>query len=456
MICSNCGKENFEGASFCEECGHKLEQGNVSSNVCENCGAPLTAGDRFCQMCGVPISVKKEEAVFTKKEEPKCVVPNREEPKEKGSFIDRLDTRKVIIATAAILVVIAGAVTIPTLLKDESDSTSIYDTTGCDYNAKVDVEENNIPTKNGDAILMRSLTEKYNITGNKKLSTAVDEWSKEMAKWQNVSEYATGDYSDVETEVRAAVDEDLYGTDDPVYFFSKLNTMSDEMFEEHNLYKPRRDARVLDLIYWLYEELDTGTYNTYLAGVFDAKDGRELYLEDVSTDSEKLYNTIMREAYSEIVEYGEVYPKTYEIFKGNCWDETVWYFTDNGIALVFPEGLVAVDRIDVEVPYDQIAKYIKEEYLPEGYTIPEDSEEEIYLTTDEEAMDYVLDYLNANDELKNEDMDIPVDGVLVDSEDEDGYWIRGYSDMGTHITKVFLWYVSRDGYIYDEDMSPIN
>lgn len=49
MKCPNCNHENFEGASFCTECGHTLS----SNATCPNCGAKdLTPNTRFCPHCG--------------------------------------------------------------------------------------------------------------------------------------------------------------------------------------------------------------------------------------------------------------------------------------------------------------------------------------------------------------------------------------------------------------------
>ena len=57
MKCPNCNHENFEGASFCTECGHTLS----SNTTCPNCGAKdLTQDTRFCPHCGHSMASQSE------------------------------------------------------------------------------------------------------------------------------------------------------------------------------------------------------------------------------------------------------------------------------------------------------------------------------------------------------------------------------------------------------------
>jgi predicted amidophosphoribosyltransferase len=46
MRCPRCQSQNREGATFCEDCGARLEL------ACPNCGEALTPGKKFCASCG--------------------------------------------------------------------------------------------------------------------------------------------------------------------------------------------------------------------------------------------------------------------------------------------------------------------------------------------------------------------------------------------------------------------
>lgn len=58
--CAHCGKNNQDGAVFCQECGHRLEEkmnppagaGTTAPLTCGSCGAPNAPGMNFCKMCG--------------------------------------------------------------------------------------------------------------------------------------------------------------------------------------------------------------------------------------------------------------------------------------------------------------------------------------------------------------------------------------------------------------------
>src|SRR5215207_9612361 len=50
MRCSNCGRENAEGAKFCNECGTALLR------ACESCGTPNAPDAKFCGECGSPLA----------------------------------------------------------------------------------------------------------------------------------------------------------------------------------------------------------------------------------------------------------------------------------------------------------------------------------------------------------------------------------------------------------------
>src|SRR3984957_13247186 len=56
MLCAKCNKDNLADASFCEECGTKLEL------ICAACKASLSPDARFCKKCGTAISPTKAAA----------------------------------------------------------------------------------------------------------------------------------------------------------------------------------------------------------------------------------------------------------------------------------------------------------------------------------------------------------------------------------------------------------
>src|SRR5450755_1460365 len=59
MLFPKCNKENPADASFCEECGAKLEL------ICPGCKASVSPGARFCKKCGTAISTTKADAPAT-------------------------------------------------------------------------------------------------------------------------------------------------------------------------------------------------------------------------------------------------------------------------------------------------------------------------------------------------------------------------------------------------------
>src|ERR1700747_1884255 len=59
MLCANCNKDNPSDASFCEECGGKLEL------ICPACKASVSPGARFCKKCGTAIGPTKAAASTT-------------------------------------------------------------------------------------------------------------------------------------------------------------------------------------------------------------------------------------------------------------------------------------------------------------------------------------------------------------------------------------------------------
>ena len=59
MRCPSCNHDNPGDASFCEECGAKLEL------ICPACKASVSPGARFCKKCGTAIGPTKAAASTT-------------------------------------------------------------------------------------------------------------------------------------------------------------------------------------------------------------------------------------------------------------------------------------------------------------------------------------------------------------------------------------------------------
>ena len=68
MRCPSCNHDNPDDASFCEECGAKLEL------VCPACKASVSPGARFCKKCGTAIGPTKA-AASTTVASPKSQIP---------------------------------------------------------------------------------------------------------------------------------------------------------------------------------------------------------------------------------------------------------------------------------------------------------------------------------------------------------------------------------------------
>ena len=74
MRCPRCRNENPAGATFCEECGGRLD------SACPRCGEPTRPGDRFCGQCGQPLAAVTAEA-------PKYASPALYTPKHLADLI---------------------------------------------------------------------------------------------------------------------------------------------------------------------------------------------------------------------------------------------------------------------------------------------------------------------------------------------------------------------------------
>src|SRR6202453_2477602 len=63
MVCAKCNKNNPADASFCEECGAKLEL------ICLACRASVSAGSGFCKKCGTAVTATDPDSQAAKPSE---------------------------------------------------------------------------------------------------------------------------------------------------------------------------------------------------------------------------------------------------------------------------------------------------------------------------------------------------------------------------------------------------
>ena len=75
MKCIKCGADLSDQASFCPECGSKVEQVNM---LCSNCGAVLPPNAKFCESCGAPAEIT-ESAEKKQQEDIAIASENQEE-----------------------------------------------------------------------------------------------------------------------------------------------------------------------------------------------------------------------------------------------------------------------------------------------------------------------------------------------------------------------------------------
>lgn len=133
--------------------------------------------------------------------------------------------------------------------------------------------------------------------------------------------------------------------------------------------------------------------NYFTGGVnFDPADGRELSLEDVVTDREKLYEYSVRYL-GETLDLDQLFPDYKEsldrFFHGSQVSPLQWIMDSEGLKLVFSPydlGPYAMGSIEVPVPYENQDGLIREEYLLKGNglakRIPAEEVQEIDLNGD--------------------------------------------------------------------------
>jgi eukaryotic-like serine/threonine-protein kinase len=69
MVCPACGQESPPEASFCEECGARLQP------VCPSCGSDTTPGARFCRSCGAGLTASSRPPDSSTPTPPSSITP---------------------------------------------------------------------------------------------------------------------------------------------------------------------------------------------------------------------------------------------------------------------------------------------------------------------------------------------------------------------------------------------
>ena len=93
--CSKCGKELFDEAVVCPECGCMVNSEGAHIGYCWKCGAPLKEGVPYCTSCGCAV----------KGEEPKKAC---DDPKKNRSLIKASIAFLILACVGCIISLIAG------------------------------------------------------------------------------------------------------------------------------------------------------------------------------------------------------------------------------------------------------------------------------------------------------------------------------------------------------------
>ena len=98
MICKNCGYENAEDLTFCQNCGKRLD----GKKICSVCGAKIDEDAKFCGVCGANlVSANSEIAVAQ-------AVVAEESPKTEASTLNKEKVKKYIDLTGLAFVLFAA------------------------------------------------------------------------------------------------------------------------------------------------------------------------------------------------------------------------------------------------------------------------------------------------------------------------------------------------------------
>lgn len=130
---------------------------------------------------------------------------------------------------------------------------------------------------------------------------------------------------------------------------------------------PRGDKHIVCFRVRDYVYLGTQEISTYSAHNFDVATGTELSLTDVFTDVDKLISACTEYILISTTDDGVVYNEGFTDAIPNLVKDGNWFFDKDGIVIIANQGDIADKGHEFHIPYSDIEKYVKEDYLPEEY-----------------------------------------------------------------------------------------
>lgn len=243
-------------------------------------------------------------------------------------------------------------------------------TSSSNYEVKTECQETNVFINDDMEISVRTEVDVPTITGNEELDSGVQNWVNNYVEQAESfrNEYDDVSHNDLEY-MESHIDSEFYGTDYPIYFYSRNVVYVPEVAEV--LKSPRADDKVLSLIYDSYSE--TGGvhgFSGFDGASFDVGTGELLSFEAIAIDYESFLNEVLISIINEI----EIKTQETYIFEGyedtiySLWydNATVWYMSENGFVFIYSPYILdpyESGSIVVEVPYEKAADYMDDKYL---------------------------------------------------------------------------------------------
>ncbi|MDO4468093.1 MAG: RsiV family protein, partial [Bacillota bacterium] len=386
----------------------------------------------------------------------------KKKDKDRELFVPSFINKKTLLIIIGIIVALVAAVFIVKGLDHNNKTEQIHSTVGEkiadageNYEVTTEKKKEVVFINDDTEILVQTVVDVPTITGNDALDSSVKEWAGSYEEQADdfKEQYNSINYEDLEY-LDAHSDVEFYDTEYPIYFYLR-NIIYVPEEGENFLEIPRVDDKILSLIYCSYIE-DGGAhgYSVYSAGNFDVESSELLSLDMIADDydafSDVTLSYIMNQVEKkneEMMLYGSEMFSDYEDTIRSMWSEYSpnWYMSDNGLIFiynVYELAPYADGPIIIEVPYSEVSEYMNADYVKDNEQ-KKDYSFDGSINSEKEACDYVWQYLYDNN--------YGVDGIHCEGADEDSFVIRGYDDMGTHITTRLLWTVDSQGNIYDED-----
>lgn len=243
-------------------------------------------------------------------------------------------------------------------------------TSSSNYSMETECQETDVFINDDTEILVRTEVDIPTITGNEVLNSGVQDWANNYVEQAESfrNEYSDFNYDDLEY-MEPHTDSEFYGTDYPVYFYSRNVIYVPEA--DSFLTNPRADDKVLSLIYNSYSETGGAHgFSSFDGANFDVETGELLSFEAIATDYDSFSNKVLTSIINEIeVKAQEIY-----IFEGyedtiySLWydNTTAWYMSDAGFVFIYSPYTLASyadGSIVVEVPYEDVDDYMDNKYL---------------------------------------------------------------------------------------------